>query len=702
MKRKQQDNRNTLQRVGAFLMAGVMSATMMLSASAASVTFGDSVINPDALGSIEVHKYSYTEAAKPAAEGGIAWTEDTYLSTGKTNTQAETALAPYALEGVEYKVKKVGDIKTYSQDTAQGGNADQVIYGLPTEVETILGIQSGSSAVTSISNTRYYSSDTIQQAMRDKLTANSRDTKDKLEAYINTANNGAITITTDTTGKAQTAKNLPVGLYMVVETKVPETVTETVAPFFVSIPMTDSMEHDNSGKVTNGTNWFYDVKVYPKNETGEPSLIKQVSDVDHGLSFGAATNGFEDVATVSEGDKLTYRLVSDLPRISTTASYLDLWQYVDTMPKGVQFSKADSDIKILIYRSMEDALNDYRAATATQAAQCGGVITDTAHKALATWNYTNGSADNFFNVAYANANGVETITVSLTAKGLKEVNEPVSVTDQHGKYSECVMVVYYNATVKTTADMILGDKGNTNEVKLNWKRTSEPTHHLNQLKDECNIYAAGIDLTKTFSKNDGKFTDVEFTMENVSNVTGKYFVVARKDSDGVYYVTGTTTTESEATHFVPKADDGKLLIYGLEEDTYEMTEVKTSTGYTLLRDKITIDFDTTYDAGQPQTYHQESLYTEGDSRKTVKTSTYQVGTLTFTTKVDGKSVDMTANGTGANASAHALVPMKVLNTKSPDLPKTGGAGTLVTSVAGLTVMAGLIIAARKGKSSKAK
>jgi LPXTG-motif cell wall-anchored protein len=46
--------------------------------------------------------------------------------------------------------------------------------------------------------------------------------------------------------------------------------------------------------------------------------------------------------------------------------------------------------------------------------------------------------------------------------------------------------------------------------------------------------------------------------------------------------------------------------------------------------------------------------------------------------------------------------MKVLNTKSPDLPKTGGAGTMVTSFAGLAVMAGLMIAARKGKGSKAK
>lgn len=66
--------------------------------------------------------------------------------------------------------------------------------------------------------------------------------------------------------------DLPVGLYLVMETSKPATVTEPVAPFLVSIPMT---------RVTNDANaqkqWLYDVVVYPKNSTHKGSIkLKKV------------------------------------------------------------------------------------------------------------------------------------------------------------------------------------------------------------------------------------------------------------------------------------------------------------------------------------------------------------------------------------------------------------------------------------------
>ena len=66
--------------------------------------------------------------------------------------------------------------------------------------------------------------------------------------------------------------DLPVGLYLVMETSKPATVTEPVEPFLVSIPMT---------RVTNDANaqkqWLYDVVVYPKNSTHKGSIkLKKV------------------------------------------------------------------------------------------------------------------------------------------------------------------------------------------------------------------------------------------------------------------------------------------------------------------------------------------------------------------------------------------------------------------------------------------
>ena len=55
--------------------------------------------------------------------------------------------------------------------------------------------------------------------------------------------------------------NLEIGLYVVMETSKPASVTQAVKPFLVSIPMT------RKGEVKKGEEWLYDVVVYPKNST---------------------------------------------------------------------------------------------------------------------------------------------------------------------------------------------------------------------------------------------------------------------------------------------------------------------------------------------------------------------------------------------------------------------------------------------------
>lgn len=77
---------------------------------------------------------------------------------------------------------------------------------------------------------------------------------------------------TDATG-VTTFDQLEVGLYLVVETTKPAAVTEAVAPFLVSVPMTRVGE---DGK-TATTEWLYDIHVYPKNstQTGTIYLKKQ-------------------------------------------------------------------------------------------------------------------------------------------------------------------------------------------------------------------------------------------------------------------------------------------------------------------------------------------------------------------------------------------------------------------------------------------
>ncbi len=56
------------------------------------------------------------------------------------------------------------------------------------------------------------------------------------------------------------------GLYLFVETQVPETVSNTTAPFLLSLPMTS----------IDGMNWNYDVTVYPKTSALRRHLKKML------------------------------------------------------------------------------------------------------------------------------------------------------------------------------------------------------------------------------------------------------------------------------------------------------------------------------------------------------------------------------------------------------------------------------------------
>lgn len=132
----------------------------------------------------------------------------------------------------------------------------------------------------------------------------------------------------------------------------------------------------------------------------------------------------------------------------------------------------------------------------------------------------------------------------------------------------------------------------------------------------------------------------------------------------MYFVTGHTDQEAEATLFTPTAD-GKIIVKGLEDDSYIITETATDDGYVLLKESITVDISSA-----------ESSATCNLCGKAL---------LTATANVNGKDVEMNED----NSSVHAIVPLTVTNIRGFDLPKTGGAGTkLFYAFGALALMAG--------------
>lgn len=79
---------------------------------------------------------------------------------------------------------------------------------------------------------------------------------------------GIATLNKDIRNESSTG--LPLGLYLVVETQSPASVTTRCKPFLVSVPMT------RIGETKPGEEWLYDVHVYPKNKTtyGDVTLEK--------------------------------------------------------------------------------------------------------------------------------------------------------------------------------------------------------------------------------------------------------------------------------------------------------------------------------------------------------------------------------------------------------------------------------------------
>lgn len=71
--------------------------------------------------------------------------------------------------------------------------------------------------------------------------------------------------TTNDGGFAQ-FKNLDLGLYLVIETKKPQSVVKAVNPFLVSVPMT-RVQTGNQAMNGQLQEWLYDIVVYPKNST---------------------------------------------------------------------------------------------------------------------------------------------------------------------------------------------------------------------------------------------------------------------------------------------------------------------------------------------------------------------------------------------------------------------------------------------------
>ena len=613
-----------IHRVLALLMAVVMALGLITTAFAA--TDPAPTIDTSKKASLSIYKYDITTVGKDGA-----WDVESYVGTGLHDDAVIDKLAKYAIQGVEFTYLRVADI-TMNNELVDGQRQVGVLYGFDNSdrssaMLSAIGLTAADAHKTD-NGVNYFTSDMLNNKLAAALAANATTVKNALEAAVRSG--GVVMTETDVTGHTS-ASDMEQGLYLVVETCVPENVTSTCNPFFVSLPMT----------TIDGTAWNYDVTVYPKNQTGNPTLDKTVREDKNstGKNTGSLTDitgGYAHTASASIGDTVDYQIISTMPTITSKASDLSEYAYVDTMSKGIKYNK--NDVAIEFFKD----------------SGCTDKIT--------TWAEDSGK----FTVAYDDAQNI--MTIRMTEAGLSEINEAATVYTDSVKrgYSDCTMRITYAATL--TADAATyGDRDNPNRVKLTWKRTN--TTYYDTLEDCCHVYVYAIDLIKQFSDNNGTFGKVKFI---AYNDTDGYYIKANMEGE-VYNVTGFTSNKSEATMLIPNLK-GHIILRGIEDDTYTLTEVATDKGYVLLRDPVKIMVITKEDGACERC---------------------GAALLTASATVNGEPVSMT--------DANAVVPLRIINNPGFDLPKTGSYGVWMYTVGGVLLLgaaAFIVVKSRRHKSEQ--
>lgn len=194
-----------------------------------------------------------------------------------------------------------------------------------------------------------------------------------------------------------------------------------------------------------------------------------------------------------------------------------------------------------------------------------------------------------------------------------------------------VIVVSYSAVVNENA--VIGETGNKNTSKLTY--TDKNGNSGETTPSETKTYTWQFDLLKQNSKEE-PLAGAQFTLYRDSKCTdaislveidNETYRVAKADETGVNVI---TTSAS-----------GKLIIQGLDSDTYYLKEMKAPDGYNLLKDPIKVVID-------------------------------DQGTVSYN---EGK-----VNGT-----------VTVVNLTGSELPGTGGIGTTIFYVVGGLLMLGAVV-----------
>ena len=246
-------------------------------------------------------------------------------------------------------------------------------------------------------------------------------------------------------------------------------------------------------------------------------------------------------------------------------------------------------------------------------------------------------------------------------------------TNKYGETSKTytpktsTIVVKYSATLLSGAvDLNAGATTNTAKLTLSTTPTASNTTKTKDLNAAVNIYTYIVNIIKIDpSKADAtnKLAGVKFKVKDSSG----YITFIKPEGKDYYVKTGTSAEGTELT----TDTNGNIKIAGLQAGIYTIEETSTIEGYSLPTNKdFPITISTTND------YTSATLSSARDDGYIAETSV---------ASSDNKTFNIT-----------------IKNAKEGKLPETGGMGTVIFTVVGISIMvaAGVLLVARNRRSQE--